>query len=60
MTAASFQPSTSVLCSKVSYHSNHRTGAHVLDKGRKEWFFLQVNVVLHQQVFTGLQQERAI
>lgn len=45
---------------RVSYHSNHGTGAHVLDEFREKGSVLQVNVVLHQQVFAGLQRERAI
>lgn len=56
--AAPFQASRSVSrVQRVSYHSNHRTGAHVFDQQREEWFVLQVNVVFHQQVFAGLQQE---
>lgn len=42
-----------------SYHGNHWTGAHVLDEGRKEWFILQVAVVIHQEILRGLQQETA-
>lgn len=41
------------------YHGNHWTGAHVLDEGRKEWFILQVAVVIHQEILRGLQQETA-
>lgn len=43
-----------------SYHGNQWSRAHVLDEGRKEWFVLQVNVVLPQEVLGGLQQETDI
>lgn len=42
-----------------SYHGNHWTRAHVLHEGRKEWFILQVAVVIHQEILRGLQQETA-
>lgn len=39
-----------------SYHGNHWTRAHVADEDRKEGSFLQVSVVLLQEVVRGLQQ----
>lgn len=55
---APFQASRSVSrVPRVSYHGNHRTGAHVLHQRREEWFVLQVNVVFRQQFSAGLQQE---